>query len=71
MHYRFGGLIFGGAYTWRGLFSEFYGMVRAGIAEDSRSQRLKNSRTLALIGPVEGVEATLSYFFLQFDNLVL
>ena len=25
LHYRFGGLIFGGAYTWRGLFSEFYG----------------------------------------------
>ena len=24
--YEFGGLIFGGAYTWRGLFSEFYGM---------------------------------------------
>ena len=24
--YRFEGLIFGGAYTWRGLFSEFYGM---------------------------------------------
>ena len=23
--YRFGGLILGGAYTWRGLFSEFYG----------------------------------------------
>ena len=23
-----GGLIFGGAYTWRGLFSEFYGMQR-------------------------------------------
>ena len=23
--YRFGGLIFGGAYMWRGLFSEFYG----------------------------------------------
>ena len=23
--YRFGGLIFGGAYTWRGLFLEFYG----------------------------------------------
>ena len=22
--YDFGGLIFGGAYTWRGLFSEFY-----------------------------------------------
>ena len=25
--YEFAGLIFGGAYTWRGLFSEFYGMV--------------------------------------------
>ena len=26
LHYRFGGLIFGGAYTWRGLFLEFYGI---------------------------------------------
>ena len=25
LRYRFGGLIFGGAYTWRGLFSESYG----------------------------------------------
>ena len=25
LHYDFGGLIFGGAYTWRGLFSDFYG----------------------------------------------
>ena len=24
LRYNFGGLIFGGAYTWRGLFSEFY-----------------------------------------------
>ena len=24
--YDFGGLTFGGAYTWRGLFSEFYGI---------------------------------------------
>ena len=24
LRYWFGGLIFGGAYTWRGLFSEFY-----------------------------------------------
>ena len=24
--YEFGELIFGGAYTWRGLFSEFYGI---------------------------------------------
>ena len=27
LRYRFGGLIFGGAYTWRGLFSEFYGSL--------------------------------------------
>ena len=25
LRYDFGGLIFGGAYTWWGLFSEFYG----------------------------------------------
>ena len=25
LRYWFGGLIFGAAYTWRGLFSEFYG----------------------------------------------
>ena len=31
LRYRFGELIFGGAYTWRGLFSEFYGMVCAMI----------------------------------------
>ena len=24
LRYEFGGLIFGGAYTWRGLFLEFY-----------------------------------------------
>ena len=27
LRYRFGGLIFGGAYTRRGLFSEFYGIT--------------------------------------------
>ena len=26
LRYEFGGFIFGGAYKWRGLFSEFYGM---------------------------------------------
>ena len=25
--FKFEGLIFGGAYTWKGLFSEFYGML--------------------------------------------
>ena len=27
LHYYFGGLIFGGAYTWRGLLLEFYGTL--------------------------------------------
>ena len=27
LRYKFGGLIFGGAYTWRGLFSEFDGRL--------------------------------------------
>ena len=27
LHCRIGGLIFGGAYTWRCLFSEFYGIL--------------------------------------------
>ena len=27
LHYWIGDLIFGGAYTWRGLFSEFYGIL--------------------------------------------
>ena len=27
LRYEFGGLIFGGAYAWRGLFSEFYGIL--------------------------------------------
>ena len=27
LRYEFGGLIFGGAYTWRGLFLEVYGIV--------------------------------------------
>ena len=28
LRYEFGGLIFGGAYTWRGLFSELYGILK-------------------------------------------
>ena len=31
LRYRFGGLIFGGAYTWRGVFSEFYGSPKVKI----------------------------------------
>ena len=32
LRYEIGGLIFGGAYTWRGLFSEFYGIFAFGSA---------------------------------------
>ena len=31
LRYRFGGLIFGGAYTWRGLLSKFYDILVRGI----------------------------------------
>ena len=31
LRHRFGGLIFGGAYTWRGLFSEFYGILESAL----------------------------------------
>ena len=37
MHHWFGGLIFGGAYTWRGLLLEFYGMLHGIIGEVSLS----------------------------------
>ena len=33
LRYWIGGLIFGGAYIWRGLFSEFYGMFLLAIVE--------------------------------------
>ena len=36
LHYRCGGA-FGGAYTWRGLFSEFYGMCLYVVTESSLS----------------------------------
>ena len=31
LRYRFGGLIFGGAYTWRSLFLEFYGISQGDV----------------------------------------
>ena len=37
LHYRFGGLIFGGAYIWRGLFSEFYNICLCVVTESSLS----------------------------------
>ena len=39
LHYDFGGLIFGGAYTWRGLFSEFYGIYKTVIYPYNNSKQ--------------------------------
>jgi len=39
LRYRFGALIFGGAYTWRGLFSEFYGMWYVAAFERGSGER--------------------------------
>ena len=36
LRHRFGGLIFGGVFTWRGLFSEFYGSCFTIIINFSR-----------------------------------
>ena len=36
LRYRIRGLIFGGAYTWRGLFSEFYGIPI--VSRESQSE---------------------------------
>ena len=35
LRYEFGGLIFGGAYTWRGLFWEFYGIEGSSYREST------------------------------------
>ena len=32
LRYRFGGFIFGGAYTWRRLFSEFYSIRKHAVS---------------------------------------
>ena len=39
LRYEFGGLIFGGAYTWRGLFSEVYGIYKRPAFLDLSSLR--------------------------------
>ena len=44
LRYRFEGLIFGGAYTWRGLFSEFYGSLKSGTVGNLIRVKLKMNR---------------------------
>ena len=39
LHYDFGGLIFGAASTWRGLFSEFYSNTKSGGVSMEKSPK--------------------------------
>ena len=43
LRYRFGGLIFEGAYTWRGLFSEFYSILVESVLFSGFKTRLSSS----------------------------
>ena len=47
LRYRFGGLIFGGAYTWRGLFSEFYGISGTLTGQNTHGNHMNFSGTRA------------------------
>ena len=40
LRYEFGGLIFGGAYTRKGLFSEFYGMTLQRLSQNQPKRSL-------------------------------
>ena len=50
MRYDFGGLIFGEAYIWRGLFSEFYGILPAGNTL-AKSLIIRNCGLTSKVGP--------------------
>ena len=58
MRYEFGGLMFGAAYTWRGLFSEFYGtlifyqMLSTSFLKKCRENSLENLH-VAVVDPGE------------------
>ena len=53
MRHEFGGLLFGGAYTWMGLFSEFYGILLSlQIARFLRTGTLAKMKILYFKRPV-------------------
>ena len=47
LRYRFGGIIFGGAYTWRGLFSECYGISGTLTGQNTHRNHVNFSCTRA------------------------
>ena len=49
MRYEFGGLIFGGAYTWRGLFSEIYGIPYNAALDYLYTYKFSNVKVLAKV----------------------
>ena len=49
LRYEFGGHIFGGAYTWRGLFSEFYGILCKSLGEFPLMHSLINSSKVCFL----------------------
>ena len=50
--YDFEGLIFGGAYTWRRLFSEFYGILGELVQYPvmTKNEKMKGKRVVTFIG---------------------
>ena len=48
LRYDFGGLIFGGAYTWRGFFPEFYGIVSS-IFSNLQPEKIQLRTKLTII----------------------
>ena len=57
--YDFGGLIFGGAYKWRGLFSEFYGISPSFTALFKNAQTLKFNSNRCLFAAVSHLSRPL------------
>ena len=53
LRYEFGGLIFGGAYTWRGLFSEIYGIPYNAALEYLYTYKFSNVKVLAKVFRVD------------------
>ena len=61
LHYEFGGLIFGGAYTLRGLFSDFYDIIQR--CRDSNSKQVFDynvKKYLIYFGHLQSYALTLS-----------
>ena len=72
MSYEFGELIFGGAYTWRGLFSELYGISTPLLVPYSQIHH-KNRSSLNTKDGVQhylsiGLELHCNYLLLCFNS---